>query len=358
MMMTAGCESTKPDIARKRSPLLIIRYEWPLNPANRVSEINEDLRRIRGLGIETVWLDHVAATDTEQAVQAARSAELHPFVSDRTINQYIQYKRLPAGSAESAEFIISRLISMNRLSSSIALPPFSGPSTSDRLRQWFQLCSQRHENSFMTLEIHNSLSNICPTYDRPYAHITISLNPTLQPSGITARLPIWEQRPSEQMPATTSNLIQYYQALAAGCTDGLLFWRYRSWPDQSNGIVEFDGSLNPNQAASIRSILQKVSGISDRLIGAEPLADSPARMDSTKLKHQVFLRGEHAVILVYNEDPAHFSRGTLHIKPNFMGKQVLRAVTVSSGERHLPQHDEISILLNLRPEDAELFELH
>lgn len=322
----------------------------------------DDFRRLRAMGFNAVWLDFGIGDEQEVAAGSAGAAGLRPILCDRRIDRYIRFGRLPSEQTSIEELVMARVRTLRsrQPAAMLALPPFPSGEMVDRVFDVAHLLADTEPPCETLLvgyggtagrfsEIPTIWYAAKPSADTPIGCDSPAphLISVLGHSGDNTSS--WADAPAR---------LAYYRALAAGLTDGLIVWRFRSWPGEANGLAESDGRIAPGTANVMKRIAERAAEWGPRLAGTRRITEPGLKVDSNRLRCTAFRRPGRRFILVHNEDTEHFARGTLRVPATLGGEPLSRIVDQDTGTRHLRSDSTLTIPMHLAPAQAVLFEVH
>ncbi|MGB9623927.1 MAG: hypothetical protein ACPMAQ_03615 [Phycisphaerae bacterium] len=360
-----GCAGAVGYGSPARTPLLAVRYEvhsrQTVDTGERLAELARDFREIRSVGFHAVWLDFATDDDRAPALEAGSSVGLRTILADSAIDRYARFGDLPPEFPSAQRLVLARAgpFFEPRGRAILALPPFSSGEVADRIIEIARICAALEPPGEVLIVGH------ADDADR-FAHFETVWYAAWSGTGTSCRCETpWPRMMQiiggdSTTPAAWSETVirrAYFRGLAAGLTDGLLVWRYRSWPGECNGIAEADGRLPPAATAAMKSLLQHARQCAS-LAGAVCIEDDAASMESTRLHCASYRRESRRFVLVRNEDTEHFGRGVLRIPAALGGEPVARVVERETGTRYVRGDGPLTIPVQLAPAEATLFEVH
>ncbi|MBN1490095.1 MAG: hypothetical protein JXA69_09275, partial [Phycisphaerae bacterium] len=368
MWAFVGCAPSGMRTISSTPPFVAIRYEHRLAagaaPIDAAS-LRQDFAQLTSLGFVAIWLDSGFPDRDEAAAEAAAAAGLTTIRSDERIDAYVEFGRLtPDAATPDALATVSRVAAaqIGGRPSILAMPPFLPDTVAGRAQALAAALQRLQPPQEMLLVgfdgdcgVASGTSNaIVATWPEPDEPPVGTLPaPTRQILLLTC------ESHSDSSPARAIAMQQdYYRGLAQGRTDGILVWRYRSWPGESNGIADATGHVSPAIAGATRTITKHAREWGPLLAGSRRIDAPGVELVSERLRCAVLQRKQRVVILVYNEDAERFARGTLRIPGTIDAVAVTRLVAQDTGQRHPRRGDALTIPLRLGPAEAILFEAH
>ncbi len=162
-----------------------------------------------------------------------------------------------------------------------------------------------------------------------------------------------------RMPTPAEWSVIHLTALAAGCVDGVVFYRYHT--DNENpdtGLALPNHTMTPERTVAIRRFTRRAREWGRMLQGTKPIKTA-LRVENNHLRAAVLVRPKRQFLLVFNPDVETFGYDTVFLPTTIRGERIARAVNVDKPKRYLPKGNrgEIPIELRLRPGEGMLFEL-
>jgi len=360
-----GCAGPADFGSPARAPLFAVRYELhsrqTADAGERRAELARDFREIRSLGFHAVWLDFATDDDRAPVLEAGSNAGLRAILADSAIDRYARFGALPPEFPSAQRLVLARagplFQSHNR--PVLALPPFPSGEVADRIIEIAGLCAAFQPPGEVLIVGHADDAARFERFETVWYAAWSAMDTSCRCEAPRPRMIQIIGGDSTTPVAWSENVMRraYFRGLAAGLTDGLLVWRFRSWPGECNGIAEADGRLAPAVTAAIRSVLQHAQQCAC-LAGAVCIEDDPAGMESTRLQCVSYRRESRRFVLVRNEDTEHFGRGVLRIPAAMGGEPVARVVEQETGTRYVRGDGPLTIPVQLAPAEAALFEVH
>lgn len=358
-----GPQTTRPPQAVQQTLLIAARYEWePLvrgDTGRPLQDVRSDFEKLRALGFNVVWPDYVSAGERPIAADMAHAAELDVMMSDPRIDRYVEWGTLPPDTNGPTELIALLAEGEPRANVWVAPTAPVGAMIGRAVEASRAMQAAPQPQSLLTLVG----ANAPPSADagpalwlamRPGSEAPADGDAEQRPRRVLLLEPQWQPQDAE---AADTTLQTYHRGLAAGLTDGMLVWRYRCWPGETNGVAATDGSVTPRMASTLQFITARARAWGPFVAGARPATDASMRLEATHLRATLLMRGPRRVILVHNEDAEHFARGTLSVGTTLAERPVSRILRQDSGERFLPRDGQCAIDLHIAPGDAALFEV-
>ncbi len=360
-----GCAGPADFQSSARGPLLAVRYEichrQTADAGERRAELARDFREIRSLGFHAVWLDFLTDDDRAPALDAGGSLGLRTILADSAIDRFVRFGTLPPEFASAQRLVCARTAPLfqARTRSILALPPFPSGEMADRVSEIAGICAAFEPPGEVLIVGHAADA---ARFERSKTVWYAALSGT--DTSYRRETP-WPRMiqiiggDSTTPAAWSENAIRraYYRGLAVGLTDGVLVWRFRSWPRECNGIAEPDGRLC-SAATAAMEFLSRHGRRYACLAGAVRIEDDAAGMESTRLHCASFRRGSRRFVLVRNDDTEHFGRGVLRISATLGGEPVARVVEQETGTRYVRADGPLTIPVQLAPGEGVLFEVH
>ncbi|MCP4590521.1 MAG: hypothetical protein GY842_07245 [bacterium] len=155
----------------------------------------------------------------------------------------------------------------------------------------------------------------------------------------------------------------FHTGLAAGLTGGLVIDQFRAVPGGEPALADADGTVDLERINAVRRLTERMrrwGPILDRL-NMRSLAAPPGSSDVLCLT--LFERDQRRLLLVSNRSPSDYLRTTLALDRRLGGAAANRLVEVPPEERQSvgriteARRDRIALRLDLAPGDAQLYEV-
>lgn len=361
-----GCAGSADFGSAARAPLLAVRCEVHPRPnadaGERHAELARDLREIRSLGFHAVWLDFATEDDHAPALEAGGSLGLRTILGDSAIDRYVRFGTLPLEFPSARRMVPARTgcLFQSRTRSILALPPFPSGEIVGRISEIAGICAAfEPPGEVLIVGRHAADAVRFEQFETVWYAAWLGTDTSYRRETPWPRMIQIIGGDSTTPAAWSENAIRraYFRGLAAGLTDGVLVWRFRSWPGECNGIAEANGRLCPAATAAMESLLQHARQCAC-LAGAARIEDDAASVESTRLHCVSYRRESRRFVLVHNEDAEHFGRGVLRISATLGGEPVARVIEQETGTRHVRADGPLAIPIQLAPAEAALFEVH
>ncbi len=150
----------------------------------------------------------------------------------------------------------------------------------------------------------------------------------------------------------------YHSALAAGFTDGVMFYTYLAGNPAESGLVKEDRTLSPERSVALTRLIQRILKWGPLVRGTAPLS-GVVRAENDRVSTMLLVRTKRRLLLAYNPNVETFSHDTIRVPTTVQGQPVARVVDVIEPQRFLPNTttNEIPIQVNLKPGEGRLYEL-
>lgn len=296
-----------------------------------------DFVSMAALGFDTVILQHVTDADRLPLLDLAAECGLKLMLPDRDIDHFIKTGMGPgAGPMQSKEFLDQvQVVASHPAFAGVILPAVVGIAAQKRTQSVRQALAERH------------ISVLCLSAGGPSA------------PAIIQSAPVWDGASSE---ASARLLAQYFAALRAGRTGGIVVDRFARLPGDPPGLHDPTNEVLAGHRAAVDALLSRARRWGPLLAGAQALELSPPD-GSTDLTLTMLRRGSRTYLLIAATDPHRFVRREVRLPVSWQGQTLSRAVEIpptaqeGAGDVFLGRGREVIVSLSLRPGDAALFEM-
>jgi hypothetical protein len=373
-LLLGACVSPPPAV---RAPDYPIAVRYAVEPV-RVTHgdtlpdaIERDFSRIRALGLNTVWVTHVANDDRGVVLAAAQKDDLALLLPDRAILYYVRTGRLSRGVTG-----VKRLV-RSRLSPSVFRSPVAGVivGTVTDVAMYRRAADVARAVADvapgLTVAVFVRPGYVLPPEppDNLVAIVTADPKGGLTRSGhhtlharAMVRVPV---SPSAPNPAPMLHrwLNAYHAGLAAGATGGVVFDAYAETPGRRPGLARGDDSEPAERSAAAKQVIDRARRWGPLLRDTSPQPIVQPRVFDDSLRLVLFAKARRRFLMVWNTSAQRFVRGQVSLPETVSKTRVLRAVEVPAdpgtiGGRVLePHRGVIDVAVDLAPGDAMLYEL-
>lgn len=314
-------------------------------PASVQATMKSDFEAIRGMGFDTVWLDHFDGTGARTLLKLSAAEGLALLWPCREVQQYLRTQRLPPGCGQ-----LQELAGVAR-----ACLPVSGQIAGLGI---LDLGDDSRANFAETLRIIAKSDSV-----RCVAGSSRTVEPQTGVSGRLAVIRVGEGVGGEAERPMEDWLGQYHRGLLAGLTDGVLLDRFRGVTSGADGLVSRQRQMTPRRAAALSVLLGRVRKWSPILAGTTRRGVAHDARQSVRVRQAVLVRGTRRFLLVVNPDDTHYARGAVTVAGPLSGRNVRRVVEVGTGvDRPAGRvvdavQGQVRLQVDLRPGGAVLYEV-
>lgn len=359
----AGCSTILQESNEQRAAVpLIVRYECLGQEGGKArwrEAAEGDFNQIRSWGFSGIWADYADVSDWEAVAAAGRSAGLDVALRHPDIDEYIEWGCLPAGVRSMGEAMTqAALAPRSKPRAILALPPFPREETLGRVIEVSE--------AFATLRPAGKTLALMRDWGTPEADGVSTIwcglwqRDDRSPPHCEGRRLVVVGHDSGGAPVWTEKGLRraYYEGVAAGNADGVLIWRFRSWPGEANGLLPAEGDASAVVVEALRALLRRAAEWAPLVAGARPVKPAPPMLQSRSLRCTLLQRPGRRLILIDNADFDHFSRGVLRVPTSLLGEPVSRVVVADDGTRYTRSEGPLTVPLHVRPGEAVLLDVH
>ncbi len=346
-LWAAGCTTTP---GRGNAKYRIaVRYDIePLwigaSEAALFNRISADLKRLEELGFDTVVFAHLEDDRRMDVLEIAARRGMDGIVSSRALDRFIQSGRLPQGYGDLNKLIVAEVRAISNQTGFAGLALNHVSLSIDGMERLARVATSLKAQGI-------SCVVIAPGHDASGSWDSYG-NVSAGELVDTAK-----RSPSERSLAT------YHAELASGGTDGLIVDRFARTPGDLPGLEVIDEHPSAAKRAAVRGLIQRARQWGPKLQGFRRKSINEADSGAMGVSLTAFVRDRRRFVLVCNPLSDRYARGSITLSASIHGEAVRRLVEVPAtpdrvvGEIFEAQRGSVAISVDLRPGDAELFEV-